>query len=182
MTSRGFMTWQWKEHVISTSKTGWPSVIHSIQPVSQFIFNTVSGVPRIKELISVSKKSEYLQIIIYLRPKYSKDEDRAKVILHKVQQTYLKDITKRSEIVYDPSDKKTVTTRFVLKAYYEVLRRYYNFMRLNSANCKFDTAWVLRIETDRYKTKSSLNRIFETASAALHAPFGCVYLVLNFIT
>lgn len=119
-------------------------------------FNTVSGVPRIEELISVSKNPKSPQITIYLRAAYAKDEDRAEVILHKLQQTYLKDVTKRSEIVYDPSDEKTL-----VKTDAEVLHSYYNFMRLNSANCKFDTAWVLRIELDRYKMLERNIRMWE---------------------
>ena len=68
--------------------------------------NVTRGVPRLKELLHISKsiKMPSLTIALTEQNKYSKD--KALSILNKIELTSLKDITKSMRIFYDPNDYK----------------------------------------------------------------------------
>ena len=117
-------------------------------------FNVVDGVPRLKELIGASKNPKAPQITIYLKSEYASDEERAGIVRNKLRSTKLRDITQKSEIIYDPSDDETLINTDV-----EFMQSYYNFMK--DAGCNFDTSWVLRIELDRSKMLERNFRMWE---------------------
>lgn len=117
-------------------------------------FNVVDGVPRLKELIGASKNPKAPQITIYLKSEFASDEERAGIVRNKLRSTKLRDITQKSEIIYDPSDDETLINTDV-----EFMQSYYNFMK--DAACSFDTSWVLRIELDRSKMLERNLRMWE---------------------
>ena len=134
-------------------------------------FNVVDGVPRLEELFGASKNPKAPQITIYLRPEFATDEHRAGIVRNKLRSTRLRDICKKSEIVYDPSDDATLVAGDAA-----FLRSYHNFMR--DVACGFDAAWVLRIELDRAKMLERNLRLWEV-QARLEEKFGdeiqCVF-------
>ena len=108
-------------------------------------FNTVDGVPRLEELLGQREKPKAPSITIYLKDRFREDEERADIVKNKLRQTRISDITRMSEIVYDPDDKATN-----IAGDKGFLDSYYSFME-EEDDCTFDFPWVLRMEFDREK-------------------------------
>lgn len=68
---------------------------------------TVRGVPRIKELLSVTKNIKSPSMTIYIKDQYNQNKKMCSDILNSIQTTYFKDIVSSSKIYYDPDDFKT---------------------------------------------------------------------------
>lgn len=63
---------------------------------------TVQGVPRMKELLSVSKNPKTPQMVIYLTPEYMGSKDMAHKIASHIKYTTLGDTRGRINVYYDP--------------------------------------------------------------------------------
>lgn len=106
----------------------------------------VRGVPRIKELLSVSKNIKAPACSIYLKEGINKDVERAKKVLNALETTVLKDIVKSSRIYYDKSD--TETTIEDDKLFMEM----YKIFEDRENDCdKTVSPWLLRFEFDKEK-------------------------------
>ena len=69
--------------------------------------NVTRGVPRLKELLHISKNIKSPSLTIYLDDEHRYDKERAKGLLNKIELTLLKDVTKSVNIYYDPDDYNT---------------------------------------------------------------------------
>lgn len=72
--------------------------------------NVTLGVPRLKELINISKNVKTPSLTVYLKDDCAMDMDKAKKVQAAIQHTSLKDVTERTEIYYDPDPATTVVT------------------------------------------------------------------------
>jgi DNA-directed RNA polymerase beta' subunit len=106
----------------------------------------VRGVPRLQELLHVSKNLKTPIMTIYIRPEFSQDKNRCKEIMNTVQTTRLSDIVKSTAIYYDPDDTLLPLDKPFLDVYKE-------WREFNSGLCpKASTSpWLLRLEFDRAK-------------------------------
>jgi DNA-directed RNA polymerase II subunit RPB1 len=123
------------------------------EPCTQLTLNTfhqagvasaskaVRGVPRMKELLSVSKNIKAPSCSIYLKPEFTSSFDKAKKLLNSIQLTYIKNVFSNSEIYYESTNLVRDDTDFV---------RFYN-EHLISTECEATSPWVLRIELDKIK-------------------------------
>lgn len=103
--------------------------------------NVTLGVPRLKEIINVSKNPKTPSLTIYLKSGYSSDQEMAKKISAELQHTTLRDVTQVSEIYYDPNPRSTV-----VEADEELVQDYYELeMGEEGQNL---SPWVLRVELD----------------------------------
>jgi len=64
----------------------------------------VRGVPRIKELLSVTKNIKSPALTIFIKDEFNQDKKKCKEILNTVETTYFKDIVSSTKIYYDPDD------------------------------------------------------------------------------
>ena len=106
----------------------------------------VRGVPRIKELLSVTKNIKAPAMTIYIKDECSKDKMKSNEVLKSIQTTFFKDIVSSSKIYYDTSDFTTEVEddRVFINSYKEL-------MELDLIK-NYDTApWLLRIEINREK-------------------------------
>ena len=98
------------------------------------------GVPRLREIISASKKPKTPSMTIFLKEEKHK-KDKTKEILNQIQYVNFLYFVNNSEIWYDLNPKESVIEKDNL-----FLKSYYNF------NDTFDldtlSPWVLRIEID----------------------------------
>jgi DNA-directed RNA polymerase beta' subunit len=108
----------------------------------------MQGVPRLKELMSVSKNIKTPCMEIHLRRPYSQSLEAAKAIVSEIQTTRFKDLVLRSRIYYDPDDDATMISDDA-----ELMGFYRQFRELDDgSNCdRRTTPWVLRFEFDRAK-------------------------------
>ena len=103
----------------------------------------VRGVPRIKELLSVTKNIKAPSMTIHLKDAYNKDKMKAHEVLKSISTTVFKDIVKSSKIYYDADDFSTDIEQDAL-----FVNSYREFMTQEQSQA--DTApWLLRIELDR---------------------------------
>jgi DNA-directed RNA polymerase II subunit RPB1 len=104
----------------------------------------VRGVPRMKELIHVSKNIKAPSCIIYLKEGINKDLERTKKVLNSLETTYLKDIVVSSRIYYDKNDELTDIEDD--KLFLELYNMYSNIN-----GCKSESPWLLRFEFNKEK-------------------------------
>ena len=105
--------------------------------------NVTLGVPRLTEIINVSKNAKTPSLTVYLRDEFAFDQQKAKAVLNKLEYTRLQDITERTEIYYDPVAQETTVEedQEFVKMYFE----------LPDEDFDFDNAspWMLRIVLNR---------------------------------
>lgn len=70
--------------------------------------NVTLGVPRLKEIINVSKNTKTPSLTVYLMSEFAADKEKAKEIQASLQHTTLHDVTQCTEIYYDPDPQRTV--------------------------------------------------------------------------
>jgi DNA-directed RNA polymerase beta' subunit len=104
----------------------------------------VRGVPRIKELLSVTKNIKAPSMTVYLNPTIKSDKMRANEVLKSVQTTFFKDIVKSSKIYYDASDFNTG-----VEDDKEFVKTYKELMDLDLIKDVSTAPWLLRIEINR---------------------------------
>ena len=106
--------------------------------------NVTLGVPRLKEIINVAKTVKTPGLTIYLKDNVSSDADVAKVVHSLIEYTVLGDVTKLTEIYYDPDPINTTVAkdREFVKEFYEIGDETEEDLRRLSP-------WVLRIELNQ---------------------------------
>ena len=108
--------------------------------------NVTRGVPRLKELLHISKNPKSPGLTIYLKPEYAYDKEKAQSILNNIELTSLKDITVASKIYYDPSDLATN-----INDDKKLLELYHIFNDIDPLcqDQESPSDWVLRLEFDK---------------------------------
>ncbi len=134
------------------------------EPATQMTLNTfhfagvgsksevVRGVPRLKEIISVSKNMKSPMLNVYLRDEYATNKELAVNILNNLEITTIRDITKVSKIYFDPKSGGNMTTipedEGLLQIYQEFEE--FGFHNYDSSTDQVNP-WLLRFEFDREK-------------------------------
>ena len=106
----------------------------------------VRGVPRIKELLSVTRNIKTPALTIYLKDPYNKDKMKAKEVLNTIQTTYFADIVKSTKIYYDPDDFNTT-----IEDDKEFLETYQEFINQEMIEVNNLSPWLLRLEFNKDK-------------------------------
>ena len=108
----------------------------------------VRGVPRIKELLSVTKNIKAPAVTVYLDETIRRNKNESKKVLNSIQTTFFKDIVKSSKIYFDPDDFNTTIEddRMFLATYKE-------FIKAELMEESTLTPWLLRMEFDKEKMK-----------------------------
>ncbi|XP_035753012.1 DNA-directed RNA polymerase II subunit RPB1-like [Egretta garzetta] len=84
--------------------------------------NVTLGVPRLKELINISKKPKTPSLTVFLLGQSARDAERAKDILCRLEHTTLRKVTANTAIYYDPNPQSTVVAEDQewVNVYYEM--------------------------------------------------------------
>jgi DNA-directed RNA polymerase II subunit RPB1 len=103
--------------------------------------NVTLGVPRLKEIINVSKNPKTPSLLVYLVPPASNNQEEANIVRNTIQHTVLRDITLSSAIYYDPDP-----TTSVIPEDRDIVR---TFMDLETdLDVETLSPWVLRLQLD----------------------------------
>lgn len=110
---------------------------------------TVQGVPRMKELLSVSKKPKTPQMVVYLTDEYMNNKDMAHKIASHIKHTTLGDIRGIINVYFDPnpSAKGSIMEK-------DNIKQVFFHHKGSRTNCQSDITglpWLMRIELDREK-------------------------------
>lgn len=107
---------------------------------------TVRGVPRIKELLSVTKNIKSPSLTIYVKDEAKTNKKACTDILNSIQTTYFKDVVSSSKIYFDPDDFNTTIDDDKL-----FLATYKEFMNQGLYQASNLSPWLLRLEFSRDK-------------------------------
>ena len=130
------------------------------EPATQMTLNTfhlsgvssaskaVRGVPRMKEILSVTKNIKAPALTIHLKRSIRHDKAEAKKVLNTIQTTLFKDIVKHSRIYFDPDDFNTTIEDDKL-----FLATYKEFIQEELLAAAELTPWLLRLDFDKEKMK-----------------------------
>lgn len=103
--------------------------------------NVTLGVPRLKEIINVSKKPKTPSLTVYLLGNAAKSAEKAKDVLCKLEHTTLRKVTAETGIFYDPGIKETS-----IEEDQDWVEIFYEMPDADPSNAG---AWLLRIKMDR---------------------------------
>ena len=139
------------------------------EPATQMTLNTfhhagigskgavTRGVPRMNELLSISKDIKTPSLSIYLTDEYSINKNKAKLIASKIEFTILQDLVLSTDILFDKNLKESI-----IKEDNDFITNYYkysvdDFIPDNISN------WVLRLKLSREKIVSKSFRMYQIA-------------------
>ena len=79
--------------------------------------NVTLGVPRLKEIINISKKPKAPSLTVFLTGAAARDAEKAKNVLCRLEHTTLRKVTANTAIYYDPFPQNTVIAEDQVGAY-----------------------------------------------------------------
>jgi DNA-directed RNA polymerase beta' subunit len=105
------------------------------------------GVPRLKELLKVTKNPKATSITIALKPAFRNDKDMVRQVSQDLELTLLKDIVRKAAIYYDSTDEESVIEED------RDLIKFFKAMEIRKENYDANSLskWILRFEFDREK-------------------------------
>ena len=136
------------------------------------------GIPRLREIINVSKNLKYKNMFIYLKEEYANSKDNAKKIQSRFAYTQLKDILEKSEILFDNKNGNTDKEEDI-----EFMKSYKEFSELFD-NDNIDESclspWILRLTFDKeslMNRKITIQEVQETIKENFHndQEIDCIY-------
>jgi DNA-directed RNA polymerase II subunit RPB1 len=108
--------------------------------------NVTLGVPRLKEIINVSKNIKTPSLKIFLQEEYRKREQIVTKLGGLIEYTTIQHVVSSSQIVYDPDPKKTI-----IKADEELVALYNEIPSMDESAHDNLNPWVVRFELDNEK-------------------------------
>ena len=125
--------------------------------------NVTLGVPRLKEIINISKRPKAPSLTVFLTGSAARDAVKAKVVLCRLEHTTLRKVTANTAIYYDPYPQNTVIVEDQ-----EFVNVYYEMPDFDQSRI---SPWLLRIELDR-KRMTDKGLTMEQISEKINAGFG----------
>ncbi|XP_054731469.1 DNA-directed RNA polymerase II subunit RPB1-like isoform X2 [Anastrepha obliqua] len=132
--------------------------------------NVTLGVPRLKEIINVSKRPRSPSLTVFLRGKPARDVEKAKDVLCRLEHTTLRKVTANTAIYYDPDPMNTV-----VQEDQEFVNIYYEIPDFDPGEI---SPWLLRIELDRKhmtEKKLTMEHIAERIAASFGDDLKCIF-------
>ncbi|KAK3699426.1 hypothetical protein QZH41_018587, partial [Actinostola sp. cb2023] len=132
--------------------------------------NVTLGVPRLKEIINVSKKPKTPSLTVFLIGQAARDAEMAKAVLCRLEHTTLRKVTANTAIYYDPDPQNTVIVedQDFVNVYYEMPD--FDVSRISP--------WLLRIELDRKRMtdkKLTMEQISEKINLGFGDDLNCIF-------
>jgi len=112
--------------------------------------NVTRGVPRIEEILRLTKNPKNPSLTVHLKPLDELEQDRATQFANMMEHTKLVDVVKSIQICFDPNETATFIEEDKL-----LLEQYYEFENMvNECNGETDPStvvkskWIIRMEMD----------------------------------
>uniref|UniRef100_T1JDI6 DNA-directed RNA polymerase subunit n=15 Tax=Myriapoda TaxID=61985 RepID=T1JDI6_STRMM len=132
--------------------------------------NVTLGVPRLKEIINISKKPKTPSLTVFLTGAAARDAEKAKDVLCRLEHTTLRKVTANTAIYYDPDPQNTVIAEDQ-----EFVNVYYEMPDFDPTRI---SPWLLRIELDRKRMtdkKLTMEQISEKINAGFGDDLNCIF-------
>ena len=146
--------------------------------------NVTRGVPRIEEILRLTKNPKHPSLTVHLKPLDEAEQDKATQFANMLEHTKLVDVIKSIQIYFDPNDKTTNIAEDAI-----LLEQYYEFENLVN-DCLDDkvtdvtqkSKWIIRMEMDA-EILLDKNITMDDIHFAINTGFGnevsCVYSDYN---
>jgi DNA-directed RNA polymerase beta' subunit len=136
------------------------------------------GIPRLRELINVSKNPKERNMVIYLKDQYANNKENAKKIQSKFSYTQLKDILAKSEILYD--NKAGLTDNVEDREFIKSYKEFAELFDIDNVDESCLSQWILRLSFDKeslMNRKISIQEIQESIKENFHndQEIDCIY-------
>jgi DNA-directed RNA polymerase II subunit RPB1 len=113
--------------------------------------NVTRGVPRIEEILRLTKNPKNPSLTVHLKPLDESEKDKAILFANMMEHTKLVDVVKSIKICFDPKEHSTLITEDAL-----LMEQYYEFENLmkecNGEDNEMDevpkSKWIIRMELD----------------------------------
>jgi DNA-directed RNA polymerase II subunit RPB1 len=113
--------------------------------------NVTRGVPRIEEILRLTRNPDKPSATVFLKPADQHDKDKATKLCVMIEHTKLVDVVKSIEICFDPNDRATKIHKDK-----EVIEQFYEFEELvaecnegaAAADAVQQSKWIVRMEID----------------------------------
>jgi DNA-directed RNA polymerase II subunit RPB1 len=169
----GIVVKNWKSWAIPGELVGIVAAQSIGEPATQMTLNTfhqagvaaksamTRGVPRLNELLKVTRNPKVTSLTISLKPAFRDNKDMIRQVSQDLELTLLKDIVRKSAIYYDPDDENTIISedRDVIKFFKAMEIRGMsgacgkdmknNGAAVEVANPDSFSKWIIRLEFDR---------------------------------
>jgi len=114
--------------------------------------NVTRGVPRIEEILRLTRNPDKPSATVFLKPVDQYDKDKATNYCNMIQHTKLIDVVKSVEICFDPDDKNTkiVQDQPLIEQFYE-FEKIIDDCNIDAVEAESKTQkskWIIRIEID----------------------------------
>lgn len=111
--------------------------------------NVTRGVPRIEEILRLTRNPDKPSATVYLKPADQHDKDKAANYCNMIQHTKLVDVVKSVEICFDPNDYDTKidADKFAIEEFYEFEKLIEECNEGADENVP-RSKWIIRIEID----------------------------------
>ncbi|GAB6021132.1 DNA-directed RNA polymerase II subunit RPB1 [Chamberlinius hualienensis] len=132
--------------------------------------NVTLGVPRLKEIINISKKPKTPSLTVFLTGAAARDAEKAKDVLCRLEHTTLRKVTANTAIYYDPDPQNTVIAEDQ-----EFVNVYYEMPDFDPTRI---SPWLLRVELDRKRMtdkKLTMEQISEKINAGFGDDLNCIF-------
>uniref|UniRef100_A0A6C0IBD3 DNA-directed RNA polymerase n=1 Tax=viral metagenome TaxID=1070528 RepID=A0A6C0IBD3_9ZZZZ len=114
--------------------------------------NVTRGVPRIEEILRLTKNPKNPSMTIYLKPMDETDQDKASQFATRISHTKLIDVVKSVQVCFDPNPTAThiADDQQFLEQFFEFEKMIEDCMETNPAtNPPSRSKWIIRIEMDQ---------------------------------
>ena len=132
--------------------------------------NVTLGVPRLKEIINISKNPKAPSLTVFLTGAAARDAEKAKNVLCRLEHTTLRKVTANTAIYYDPDPQNTVISEDQ-----EFVNVYYEMPDFDPTRI---SPWLLRIELDRKRMtdkRLTMEQIAEKVNAGFGDDLNCIF-------
>ena len=106
--------------------------------------NVTRGIPRLRELLHITKNLKSPSVQIYLKEEYNNDKNKCNYIKNRLEYTKLNDIIVNSEIHYDPGNNNYDTNIDVDKEFLAIYKEFINIQYGDDPQIEYTSPWIIR--------------------------------------
>jgi DNA-directed RNA polymerase beta' subunit len=112
--------------------------------------NVTQGVPRIEELLRITRNPKKASLTVHLKPIDETDKEKAQQFSNMLEHTKLMDVIKSVQIYFDPNDNAStiVEDHLLLEQYFEFENLVEDCMEKTPDNKTSRSKWIIRMEID----------------------------------
>jgi len=110
--------------------------------------NVTRGIPRLVELLHVSKNIKSPSVMIFLKDEYSTDRNKSQFVKNKLESIKLKDVIIKSKIYYDPQNNIQNTLINEDKELIEIYKEFLTEEEIQDSTLH-ECPWIIRFEFNK---------------------------------